>query len=66
MPNWRTLGGTRSPWGLWLVTVAVAALIGAVGAAVAVSRAPEPVDPRAGITCMDDAGGGTYCWKAKP
>lgn len=26
----------------------------------------ETVDPRAGITCMDDAGGGTYCWRATP
>jgi hypothetical protein len=66
MANWRTLGGSRSPWGLWIGTVAVALALAAVGAAVAVSMAPEPVDPRAGITCMDDAGGGVYCWKAKP
>ena len=27
--------------------------------------ASEPVDPRAGITCMPDANGGTFCWRGE-
>lgn len=50
----------------WLIVALSIALVVVVAANVwvRVNRA-EPVDPRAGITCMDDAGGGVYCWRAK-
>lgn len=53
-------------WRLYLGVLALALLIVALPVSVALQRASEPApDPRAGITCMDDAGGGVYCWKAK-
>ena len=54
-------------WRLYVMVLGVAVLVAALPVSVALQRASEPVpDPRAGITCMDDAGGGVYCWKAKP
>ena len=54
-------------WRLYLMVLALALLAAAVPVSVALQRASEPApDPRAGITCMDDAGGGVYCWEGKP
>jgi len=46
-----------------IVTLAGLAVVVTV-ANVRVATAGAPADPRAGITCMDDAGGGVYCWEA--
>ena len=61
------LWGFWEAWRLYLVVLGVSALTAALAVSVALWRAPEPAPaPRAGVTCMDDAGGGVYCWKGKP
>ena len=48
----------------WVIVTLAGLAVAVTAANIHVIR-QTPVDPRAGISCMDDAGDGVYCWETK-
>ena len=51
---------------LYVGSLVLGLIVGGLILGIGLAVHEPPADPRAGITCMDDAGGGVYCWEGKP